>query len=719
MATENSRLILQGLNARQKEAVLSEDRRVLVLAGAGAGKTKTLLQKIMYLVHEKGVKSSSILAITFTKNAANEMLDRLIISADTTGRFEQIIQNKKTSEREKDLQRRHYAARFKWIENLTVRTFHSLSYAILRNYGAGEFDNKFRVLGDQKKVDEPFVQSTAPETPFEVMHKILIGMCDNPDYLLMLKRFILDYFVDRIFEEKFHRFNQFNDNKRYTTLKGEKVRSKSERDIADWLYRHNVAYSYEPNLNISGFDFHPDFYIPQADLYLEHVSKKSGHMPNKEQQFKKAGKTLVKTFEPMTQDTALFNRALDRIIRGRITGHYAPEVAFSFEEEFRALHDYIRDFIRQVLRVMDMIKVENKSYTDICRKAQTDQHERVRNFYKLAHPLLNRFDSYCVDKSYLDFNDMILRTLKLFENQKEIKSKFRKKFEYILVDEFQDVNSLQVLLIKQLLSAKAQLFCVGDDWQSIYGFRGSEVGYIINFERYFKKSTIIKLEMNYRSISNIVGASNEVIRHNKFRIDKEIRASKKSVNKINIYSAADHNDGVDYVVNECKKLQLLGYGREDILILYRRSKMYQPYYYRLHKESIQITGRTIHASKGLEARAVFIIGLTEGYGGFPDIWLDDRIFQAVRKARHDLLMEEERRLFYVALTRAMEKLYLITEKGNESGFIDEIPAQYAISYQQSVKPMTEELRKCPTCKNFLEVEFKYCPYCGWGDGEAP
>ena len=172
---------MKGLNARQKEAVLSDDRRVLVLAGAGAGKTKTLLQKIMYLVHEKGVKSSSILAITFTKNAANEMLDRLIISADTTGRFEQIIQNKKTSEREKDLQRRHYAARYKWIENLTVRTFHSLSYAILRNYGVGEFDNKFRVLGDQKKTDDPFVQSTAPETPFEVMHKILIGMCDRSE----------------------------------------------------------------------------------------------------------------------------------------------------------------------------------------------------------------------------------------------------------------------------------------------------------------------------------------------------------------------------------------------------------------------------------------------------------------------------------------------------------------------------------------------------------
>ena len=88
---------LSALNDKQREAVISEDKRILVLAGAGSGKTKTLLQKLIYLIEEKGVSPSNILAITFTKNATNEMIDRLIISADTTGQYERMLVDKSLS----------------------------------------------------------------------------------------------------------------------------------------------------------------------------------------------------------------------------------------------------------------------------------------------------------------------------------------------------------------------------------------------------------------------------------------------------------------------------------------------------------------------------------------------------------------------------------------------------------------------------------------------
>ena len=114
------------------------------------------------------------------------------------------------------------------------------------------------------------------------------------------------------------------------------------------------------------------------------------------------------------------------------------------------------------------------------------------------------------------------------------------------------------------------------------------------------------------------------------------------------------------------------------LFLYRRSKMYSRYFLRFKNEGIRVQSKTIHASKGLEAKVVFIIGLTEGNGGFPDIWLEDRIFQIIKKANHDLLLEEERRLFYVAITRAKDKLFLITEKGNESSFLKEIPDIFTV-----------------------------------------
>jgi len=101
--------------------------------------------------------------------------------------------------------------------------------------------------------------------------------------------------------------------------------------------------------------------------------------------------------------------------------------------------------------------------------------------------------------------------------------------------------------------------------------------------------------------------------------------------------------------------------------------MYAEYRKRFKDEKISVSAKTIHASKGLEAKAVFILGLTDGSGGFPDVWLSDRLFQIIKESDHDNLLEEERRLFYVALTRAQNELYLISEKGNESRFLEEIP----------------------------------------------
>ena len=176
-----------------------------MLAGAGSGKTKTLLQKLVYLIEEKSVSPSSILAITFTKNAANEMIDRLIMTADRSGAFYKAISNKIISASAKDQERRNYSKRFKWIEHFTLRTFHSFCYMVLRNYGVNEFDNKFRIVRDEKRdEDDELSKYVAPETVFEVFHKLLIELCEDR-YLLNLKRYVLDYVVDKIHVEKFRK----------------------------------------------------------------------------------------------------------------------------------------------------------------------------------------------------------------------------------------------------------------------------------------------------------------------------------------------------------------------------------------------------------------------------------------------------------------------------------------------------------------------------------
>lgn len=704
---------LSALNDRQYEAVVSEDRRLLVIAGAGSGKTKTLLQKLIYLIEEKGVSPSSILAITFTKNATNEMIDRLIISADNTGYYEKLLFDKRISKVEKDRERYLQQKKYKWIDGLTVKTFHSFCYSILRNYGVNEFDNKFRIIGNEKKDEEDELSKhVAPETVFEVIHKLLIEQCEGTDYLLQLKRYILDYIIDKIHLKKADPKFLPKDGKYFTTLDGTKVRSKSEQFIADWFYRHSIKYEYEPLLNVKDFSFHPDFYIPDANLYIEHISDKSFSTKDKEEQFQKGNLLLVKTFDSMTRDSALFNHTLDKIVKNRLPSNYHKTVTLNFKEEFHGYQEDVKDFVQQIMRITDMIKVENIDIDLVLENARKDQHERVRHFYELAIPIVKKYIHYCTDKSYLDFNDLISRSTSLFQNHEDIATKYKNKYEYILVDEFQDVNNLQVELIKLLLTDKTQLFCVGDDWQSIYGFRGSNVSYIVEFENHFTNARTIKLNLNYRSTQNIVGASNEVIKNNKFKVDKDVQASKKSEHKIVVYSGNSEEENIQFCLDKVRELLEDGISNDEILFLYRRSKMYTPYFYRFKNEGIRVQGKTIHASKGLEAKVVFIIGLTEGSGGFPDIWLEDRIFQVIKKANHDLLMEEERRLFYVAITRAKDKLFLITEKGNESSFLKEIPEVFTVRTTLPIKAVVDKVITCEYCFSQLEILWVVCPYCG-------
>jgi superfamily I DNA/RNA helicase len=704
---------LSNLNDKQHEAVVSDDKRLLVLAGAGSGKTKTLLQKIIYLIEEKGVSPSSILAITFTKNATNEMIDRLIISADTTNNYENMLVDKSLSKIEKDRERFLQQKNYKWIDSLTVKTFHSFCYSVLRNYGVNEFDNKFRIIGDEKRDEEDELSKhVAPETVFEVVHKLLIAQCDDTHYLLQLKRYILDYVIDKIHLDKNKGINLPKDGKYFTSLDGTKVRSKSEQFIADWFYRHSIKYEYEPLLNVKDFDFRPDFFIPEANLYIEHVSDKSYPLNGKEEQFEKANLLYFKTYDYMTQDSALFNHTLDKVVKNRLPANYHKNVCLTFREEFNGYHDSVKDFVSQIMRITDMIKVENIDPDSVLEKARKDQHERVRNFYELAIPVVKEYIQYTTNKSYLDFNDLISRSASLFQNHEDIANKYKSKYQYILVDEFQDVNNLQVELIKHLLTDQTQLFCVGDDWQSIYGFRGSNVDYIVDFENYFPNSKVVKLNQNYRSTQNIVGASNEVIKHNKFKVEKEIHSSKKSEHKIVVYSGNNEKDNIQFCLEKVKELLADGLTNEDILFLYRRNKMYTPFFFRFKDENIKVQGKTIHASKGLEAKAVFILGLTEGSGGFPDIWLEDRIFQVIKTANHDLLLEEERRLFYVAITRAKDKLFLLTEKGKESSFLKEIPEIFTVKTSQSMKPVVDKIITCEKCFSNLEKLWIACPYCG-------
>ena len=696
-----------GLNDEQSMAVLHPGKSLLVLAGAGSGKTKTLIQKIKYLIEEQGVHANEILAITYTKNAASEMLDRLILLEDSTGEFAKALEDKSATKAKLHAMRTEFKRKIPWLSTLKLTTFHGFCYQLLRQQGAKQYDNQFKVLSSDKYQETTFAHG-AEEHPMDIINRLIIQLCSEPEYLLQLKRYILDYYVFHLKSLDKGAKQPFKSGKNYISLNGTHVRSKSERYIADWLYRHDIAFEYEPKVNLDQFRFYPDFYLPEANLFLEHVSKLSKGTKTKMKEFEHAGRKCVTTYESQMENIVEFNTVLEGLLKKRLDSSFEwkADAHLSYEEEFARYQKEMKRFLSNALQVWVMVRVEGFA------KASTDQHERVREFYILVEPLLKRYHDYCTNKSYLDFNEMILQSMALLESDAKAQEVVSEQYKYILIDEFQDVNNLQVRLIQKILKEETQLFCVGDDWQSIYGFRGSNVDYTVNFKNHFKGAEVIKLTKNYRSMPTIVEAGNHVISHNEHKVDKTVLAHKEGQTKIHLYSGKDELANVEYVADAVRQLYEQDYQKEDILILHRRSVDYALYYEYFKEMGLEVQHSTIHAAKGLEARAVFILGLHDMPGGFPEVWSTDRIYQLIKTTDLKALMEEERRLFYVAITRAKDELFLLSIKGAPSAFLKEIPPKYISKSKKVALLKKEQVYQCMECHTLCEQDVNYCPNCG-------
>ncbi len=217
-----------------------------------------------------------------------------------------------------------------------------------------------------------------------------------------------------------------------------------------------------------------------------------------------------------------------------------------------------------------------KSIQSIISKAknenQTPDEYEAGAFYPNQKKIATIFRRYEIEKqnaNALDFDDLLLKTLELFEENEDIRHKWQQKFAYILIDEYQDTNLVQYQLIKKLVNEKRNICVVGDDWQSIYSWRGADFTNILHFERDFPGAVVIKLEQNYRSTGNILAASQKIINENKTRTDKTLFTESENGEPIDIEALRDENEEANYVARK-----ILEYSREypnysDFAILYR------------------------------------------------------------------------------------------------------------------------------------------------------
>ena len=262
----------------------------------------------------------------------------------------------------------------------------------------------------------------------------------------------------------------------------------------------------------------------------------------------------------------------------------------------------------------------------------------------------------------IDFNDMIMLATKY------VKEKGVKNYKYIIVDEYQDTSYVRYLFLKEIINKTgAKIICVGDDYQSIYRFNGCNLNMFLNFKKYFGYTKILKINNTYRNSQELINVAGKFIMKNKRQLYKKLKSSKRIEKPIKIMYGDNLKKLLEKVIENHKNILILGRNNFDINKYFKLDK---DNYIEYNRANIRYL--TIHASKGLEEECVVIINLKDDILGIPNKIKDDKILKSVNNNKDIYPYEEERRLFYVALTRTKSDVYLLVDKKNPSIFVKEL-----------------------------------------------
>lgn len=672
------------LNDEQKTAIITDDKHNLIVAAAGSGKTEVLIIRIAYLVcrEPKKILENRILVLAFQKKAAEEIEKRL------TERFG---------------------------INIKVKTFHSFGLEILkkvhltRNIFNSTYNNRIKDLYERAEKDLSFQNK-------------LIDYIKNFGDEEQLKQ-------KSDFEKK-EQWYCYMHNLRYTTLNGTQVKSEEEKAIMNFLLSHkinrkNIKILYEHPAKWMKYTDEkgdiiipkPDFFLPDYDIYIEHWAlNEKGRVPEwfkgnnptktykrgmkaKIERFKQQKKySLVETTSGEFKQKDFFENFKKKLIE-EITNKNPEKKIYLSVMDYSELVKIVwktckesmnRNFLN-VETFINKAKTNGLTPQNIQERLEKETWSpKQKAFAEIALVIYREYEKELHNANEIDFNDMINLALIELKNNKSL---FENVFDHILIDEYQDISKQRCQLIKELMrkNNNCKLFCVGDDWQSIMGFTGSNLEFFVKFQNYFDHPARTDLTINYRSIKSIVDAGTESIKYNgDAQLKKITKAKRNEEKKITVYSSLNENIWMYYnqiavhCINIVKEYLEKGYEPRDIMILYRIVK--PPLINQIHEQikknniPIKVNSRspnsislmTIHKSKGLQAKVVILLTADKGLYGFPCEIEDLLIFEPAMDTKYNNKEEEERRLFYVALTRSKEDIIIYTQKNAESMFLREI-----------------------------------------------
>ena len=308
----------------------------------------------------------------------------------------------------------------------------------------------------------------------------------------------------------------------------------------------------------------------------------------------------------------------------------------------------------------------NKNINKTKRKQNEIILKIIEDFYLI-------YDEELKSQGLYDFDDLIIYATKEV-NEKGI----NKNYKYILIDEYQDTSLIRYRLINAIKKCcNSKIVAVGDDFQSIYRFTGCNLDIFTNFEKYFGFTKIIKIQNTYRNSNELIKVAGDFIMKNKRQINKDLKSNKKLDKPIKIYYYKNKNDFVKFLnfIYKKNKSNILVLSRNNFdinVFLNENLKQDNDNLIIENNKNIKIRYLTAHRSKGLEEDNVVIINLNDDKLGFPSKITNDEIINFVLDKEDPYPYSEERRLFYVALTRTKNNVYLFLKKGYESIFVKEL-----------------------------------------------
>jgi len=694
------------LDDEQRLAVVKDDKHNLVIAGAGSGKTSVISSRIAYLVRRKDkVEKERILALAFTKVAADEMKERL---------------------------RKNYG-----IE-IDISTFHALGRSIIED----ELGHKPKLLfdGNEKK-------------QYELIQELFMDVLKEEKFQKILIEYLAYHSEQEAKKESFEdkeEYYKYMRNKNYSTLNDISVKSISERDIGNFLFLHNIQFEYEllvewVDKSEEDKEYHPDFYLPDYDVYIEHWGlNRNKQVPEwftittkeylelrqwKLEQFEKYNKTLIETWDYERTSEDLIPKLKDKLKKTISNIDFTPLTYNELIEKTSAFRDRRNEVINLAGNFIKISKCNFFTVQDINERIKSKKYSKKQKLFgELALEVYKKYQEYLKRENRIDFNDMINLAVELAKKYPE---KYNNKYDHVLVDEFQDISYQRLELIRSFVNenSNTKLFCVGDDWQSIYQFTGSDVRFFVNFKDYFPNPEITYLNSNYRSSQTIVGISNELIANNKNQIKKETRSTHDIGMQpvfIDFTSGFSYNFKNQYQ-NIYNLIQILlddGVEPHEIMVLSRFNNYLKGLKIFCGARGVPTESKyggvrfySAHKSKGSESQHVILTDMTSGLYGFPCEIQDSSVMELAKRFESDGFIDEERRLFYVALTRSKRFLYIYSMEQTNSMFLNEINpylmrlrldttkrwdeglSDYMKSFIKGILPTTPI--SCPKCDSFL------------------